>query len=178
MPLPPRPPAAAPPGTPLSQEAALLRGAIQSLRLDRRPADALATLADHRRRFPDGALSTDAQMLKVEALIALGRRSEALVALDDYRLAGEGTGNSLQVTRAELIADHSCPRAIAAFDELLADATSSTLTLERALRGRAICHARTGNRDAATRDWRAYLDRFPDGRFAREARLALENVAR
>ena len=142
----PRPPAVAPPGSALHEEAALLRSAIESLRVDRRPSDALAAVAEHRRRFPSGALATDAQLLRVEALIALGRRQEALVALDDYRLAGESPGGTLQVTRAELLADRNCPEAIATFDDLLASATSSPPTLERALRGRAICHSTHGRR--------------------------------
>jgi hypothetical protein len=169
MPLPARPPATAPPNSVLHEEAALLRSAIESLRVQRRPSDALSAVTEHRRRFPSGALATDAQMLRVEALIALGRRQEALVALDDQRLAGEGPGGTLQVTRAELLADRNCSQAIAAFDDLLASATSSPSTIERALRGRAICHARLGDREAAQADWRAYLRRFPDGRFKEEA---------
>ena len=174
MPLPPRPPVQAPPGSDLHEEAALLRGAIAALRVPRRPSDALAAVTEHRRRFPSGALATDAQMLRVEALIALGRRNEALVALDDYRLAGEGPGGTLQVTRAELLADRNCPEAIAAFDDLLASPASTPPTIERALRGRAICHARQGDREAAQRDWGAYLQRFPAGRFAGEARASLQ----
>ncbi len=173
MPLPARPPATAPPGSALHEEAALLRSAIESLRVHRRPSDALAAVAEHRRRFPSGALATDAQMLRVEALIALGRRQEALVALDDHRLAGEAPGGALQVTRAELLADRNCAEAIAAFDDLLANATSSPTTIERALRGRAICHARLGEREAAQEDWRDYLRRFPAGRFGAEARRNL-----
>jgi TolA-binding protein len=157
----------------LREEAALLRQAIHGLRVARRPSEALARLAEHRRRFPSGALATDAQILRVEALLALGRRGEARVALDDHRLAGEGNGRSLQVTRAELLADRSCSEAIAVFDDLLQDPSASAATIERALRGRAICRARTGNLAAAIRDWENYLTRFPTGRFAAEARRHL-----
>ena len=174
MPLPaPPPPAPVPPPSVLREEARLLRQAIHSLRVAGRPAEALAQVAEHRRRFPAGALGADAQMLRVEALLALGRRNEALVALDDYRLAGEGSGRSLQVTRAELLADRSCAQAIAAFDDLLNDPASALTTIERAQRGRAVCHDRTGNPAAAIRDWQTYLTRFPNGRFAPEAHRRL-----
>jgi hypothetical protein len=171
--LQPRPPA--PPPSALHEEAALLRGAIERLRARGRPDLALAELAAHRARFQAGALAADAQLLRVEALLALGRRREALLALDDPSLAPAraGNGRALAVARAELLADGSCAQAIAAFDDLLDDPAASSDTAERALRGRAVCRDRDGDVAAATRDWQRYLARFPAGRFAREARARL-----
>jgi hypothetical protein len=44
---------------------------------DREPARALDILDDHDRRFPGGALRSEATMLRIEALIAAGRRPDA-----------------------------------------------------------------------------------------------------
>jgi hypothetical protein len=82
-PLAPPPLAAAPlASSPIAAEQALLGQAMRTLR-DRHDArTALAWLARHAERFPDGALASEATMLRIEALLALGRREEALSVLD------------------------------------------------------------------------------------------------
>ncbi len=48
-----------------------------------RPNEALETLSTYERRFPSGTLATEARLTKIELLAAVGRREEALRAIDD-----------------------------------------------------------------------------------------------
>jgi hypothetical protein len=64
-------------------------------------------------------------------------------------------------------------RWFAIFDKALARALPEKLA-ERALRGRAVCRMRGGDRSAAEPDLRAYVQRFPSGKFAARARELLE----
>jgi hypothetical protein len=76
---PPPPPrrevAAADDADALSRELAMLDRARAELAKDPKAAD--ATLATYRKTFPRGALSTEAEVVQIEALLKLGRRSEA-----------------------------------------------------------------------------------------------------
>jgi hypothetical protein len=177
IPLPPPAPASpplalpAPPAAPgLGDEARLVRRALEELRHDHDPAAALASLDEHRARFRRGLLRADAELVRVEALLALDREREALVVLEGFALAT--LPGELQVIRGELRAAHDCGAALADFDRVLAGATSGSL-LERALRGRAVCCLRLGD-PAADGALRAYLARFPQGRFAPEAQKRLQ----
>jgi hypothetical protein len=66
---------------PSVREAALLAVAFRHLRVDRDGATALARLEEHARRFPDGHLQPEAGLARVEALLLLGRRAEAVALL-------------------------------------------------------------------------------------------------
>jgi outer membrane protein assembly factor BamD (BamD/ComL family) len=46
---------------------------------------ALASIAEHRRRFPDGQLSEEREALRVQALSGLGRNEEATRAAAAFR---------------------------------------------------------------------------------------------
>lgn len=56
-----------------------------------KPSRALALLDDHRRKFPHSQLSSERALLRVEALLGLGRREEA-VRLADRLLRSESHG--------------------------------------------------------------------------------------
>lgn len=60
----------------LARELALLDAARSQLAPE--PAKALTTLDDYSRQFPRGAMKTEAAMMRVETLLALGRRDAAL----------------------------------------------------------------------------------------------------
>jgi hypothetical protein len=60
----------------LSEEAALLQRAERAI-AEKRPGLALAILAEHERRFSNGALGEEREVARVLALCALGRVSEA-----------------------------------------------------------------------------------------------------
>ncbi|HYQ41642.1 MAG TPA: hypothetical protein VER11_06735 [Polyangiaceae bacterium] len=60
----------------LAQEVALLARATSSLHAGR-PADALKTLDEYQRRFPNGKLTEERRAARAQALCALGRQGEA-----------------------------------------------------------------------------------------------------
>jgi hypothetical protein len=157
----------------LGAEARLLRRAIESLRVEANPRKTLALLDDYRTGFPEGYLHANAELLKVEALLALDRRSEALTLLEGLPLDGGPRDDERMVTRGELRADADCPAAVRDFDKALARPLPEELA-ERALRGRLVCRLRAGERSIAEPDLRAYLQRFPNGKFAARARELLD----
>ncbi len=74
------PPASA---TGLATERALLDRARADL-LAGEPAEALAAVGTHARRFPRGVLSEERDALRVEALASAGRRDEARAAATKF----------------------------------------------------------------------------------------------
>jgi hypothetical protein len=170
---PPPPALVAPPG-PLS-EPRLLAEARARLQVGHDARGALALVAEHQRRFPRGALALEARITEVESLVVLGRRSEALTVLELLSLDGLPRSAELGVLRGELRAEAGRHRdAIADFTPCADVATCRPETAERALYGRASCRERVGARAAARADLERYLARFPQGRFARAVRAALD----
>ena len=109
-------------------------------------------------------------MLRIDALTALGRRAEALHALDEIDLGRVPGGLQRRLERAELRAAGGRVReALSDFDAVVAQARERG-TLDRALAGRTRAHQRVGDLAAAHADATLYLRRFPDGRFAAQAR--------
>jgi hypothetical protein len=168
--LPPSGAAAAAPDS----EARLVSRALARLHVDGDGAAALALLAEHRRRFPAGALQSEARVAEVQALLRLGRRSQALEVLDRLAVGRLPRGPELAVLRAELRAEaRRCPDAIADFDRCADGARCRPDAEERALYGRASCLGKLGQGAAARADLERYLARFPRGRFATAAARAL-----
>lgn len=158
-----------PPPSQLSQEAQLLNVAMVQLRQRRDGAAALATLNDYVARYPRGMLADEARGARIDALLLLQRKNDALRALEAARLEPVGRGQELLVIRGELRARRDCGSAIRDFELVLERAAPAPLQ-ERALFGRAVCRRRQGDEQGARADADAYLTRFPAGRFEASVR--------
>jgi tetratricopeptide (TPR) repeat protein len=162
--------------SPLVEEARLLGIAIEQLRKQDRPDEALATLHRYFLRHPRGALVGEAEVTRIDALLVAGREGAALAHLDRLHrsgFAGLPRAGELALQRAELLAARARDaEACRAYDELLSTAPPTALH-ERALFGRAGCRGRLGNLAGMRADLRDYLSRFPEGRFAAGAREKL-----
>jgi hypothetical protein len=156
----------------------LLADALASLRARGDATGALALLAEHRRRFPSGALRAEARVAEVEALLSLDRRADALRLLDGLVIERMPRGAELAVLRAELRAQAGrCAEAIIDFDRCAATASCGPAAEERALFGRASCHGKLGQTAAARADLERYLSRFPHGWRSEAVRRAIEEKA-
>lgn len=165
-------------GSTLKDESALLAAALSKLRADQNPSGALESLDEYRLRFPGGVLRDEARVARVDALLALGRRPEALeaiAAIGSKNLGAMPRGLELRALEAELEAEAGhCERAVPLFDALLARPAPGVE--ERSLYGRAACRAKLGEPDGAAADLRRCLERFPAGKFAPAAKRLLETT--
>jgi hypothetical protein len=150
-------------------ESELLQRALEKLRRDHDGASALRLLDEHGARFPGGVLALEAAVTRIDALLMLGQRAEALERLNRLPLARVGRRTELQLLRAELQAEQDCSKALADFDAVLAASASSPFA-ERALYGRATCRFRLGDAAGGRRDLDQYLASYPQGRFANQVR--------
>ena len=157
----------------LSGETPLLGEALTRLRQKHDARGALATLDEYRTRYPSGALKREAEGARIDALLLLGRNDEALAELRALTFRPTGRDQELRLIRGELSAATNCADAVADFDRVLDEKTSLPL-VERALHGRAACRLRLGDQAGAIQDLSEYLRRFPDGRFAPEARRIID----
>jgi hypothetical protein len=73
--LTPRPPKHPVDADALARESVLIDRARSEVKSD--PETALKTLAEHKQTFPGGPLTREAELVRVEALLRLGRREEA-----------------------------------------------------------------------------------------------------
>ncbi len=163
--------------SPLAIESRLLGQALLALRQDRDPKLALQRLDDYASRFPRGSLHDEAQAARVDALILLGKRSDALAVLEKTSFARLPRGGELTVLRGELrAAGGRCRDAMSDFAHIVEGAGSGEVA-ERALYGQGICRAHLGDLNGATADLRAYISRFPGGRFQNAAEQALRSFS-
>lgn len=164
-----------PPESDLAIESRLLGLVIRELRQNKDPKQALSRLDAYASRFPSGLLQDEAQAARVDALLLLGRRAEALGILEQTSFARLPRGGELRVLRGELrAASGRCKDALADF----AISTAMTADVaERALYGQGMCRAHLGDIATAEADLRAYLARFPSGRFRDSAQITLRNLS-
>jgi hypothetical protein len=169
--------AAAPTGlTGLTGESRMLQAAIEQLNVRGNATSALAQLDAYSETFPHGVLAREAEVARVDALLRLGRDAEALGLLDaasERNFEGYPRPAQLRVLRGELLATLGrCSEAIPIFSGALSDAQTGQAS-ERALYGRANCRATLGEGAASRADLETYLELYPQGHFAAEARRAL-----
>jgi hypothetical protein len=159
-----------PSGDGLAEER-LLAAAVRALRAQSDARSALTALNEYQARYPRGRLSVEASVLRVDALTALNRSSEALRVLDRLDLGDIPGRPARQVQRGELRASGGrWQEALADFEWVLSHAISQDQSLaERALWGRADCRAHLGDQAGARSDAEDYVRRFATGRFAAQA---------
>jgi hypothetical protein len=87
-PQPPKPARESRPRPTWSEETRRLFAATARLRRQGDAPGALAEIEAYLRRFPGGVLTTEAQVLRIDALLALGRRADARSALERLDLTG------------------------------------------------------------------------------------------
>jgi len=157
-------------------ESQLLSSAMSRWRQQHDPEAALRLLEEFTERFPKAVLRPEAEHLRVNLLVSLNRRREALDALDQYELKQETPrALELRVLRAELRARSGrCTEAVADFSAALGNAQGPLH--ERALYGRYRCHIQLGDASAAKSDREDYLLRFPSGRFAEPLKKELPSA--
>jgi hypothetical protein len=121
---------------------AQLAAALERLRAGKDAGGALALLDEHRRRFPGGALGDEARVVRVEALLALGRSREALEELEELPGPLLERSRRLRVVRGELRAAHGrCPQAREDFAAVAQGEGAGEEISLRVERGRAACAA-------------------------------------
>ena len=165
----------------LAMETRLIRGAIIRLRRERDPAGALAQLDDYLARFPRGTLSAEARGARVDALLLLDRRQDALAALTGLPLGDSARDQELRTIRGELRSAVDCTQALADFDSVLrspdgAGSAVDSAVMERAFHGTVVCHLRAGQVTKARQEADRYLRQFPLGRFAAEMEQARDDA--
>ena len=176
VPLAPATPAATKPVAvvPMSRtvlgDQALFGQAMRKLRMENDPSAALSALQEHAQVYPRSSLRGERNALEVEALLALHRDRDALARLDTMALDELPRSGERLVVRGELrAAARRWQEASADFDQALTRVTGSPTWHERALWGRGAARLRCGEREAGMADLERYLDKYPSGRFARQA---------
>jgi hypothetical protein len=157
-------------------EAALVATMFRALHAEHDPARALALAEGHARAFPDGELTVEATAARVEALLALGRRSQALEILDGVSDDAAATSPARTLLRGELrLAGGRC--ALALRDFVVVESAKSGGGANdlgsRAFLGHGTCSARLGDLAGARASFARYLEISPTGPAAGEARRFL-----
>jgi outer membrane protein assembly factor BamD (BamD/ComL family) len=155
----------------------MLGRALHALHQEHDATSALASLTAYEQRFPHGLLGEEAQAARVDALLALQRRSEALAVLDGTPFVRLARGGELRVVRGELRAASSrCREAVDDFTWAL-EHQPTTEMVERALYGQGVCRMKLHDPEGARANFDDYLQRFPSGRFVEAARANLKSLS-
>jgi hypothetical protein len=161
----------------LAVESRLLGLALRELRQTHDARQALVRLDEYSARFPAGLLNEEAQAARVDALLLLGRRAEALTLLEKTTFTRLPRGGELTVLRGELrAASGRCRDALPDFAASVSNGSTAEVA-ERGLYGQGMCRAHLGDLAGAESDLRAYLNRFPSGRFRTSAQATLRNLS-
>lgn len=133
------------------------------LRIDKNADLALQRLDDFAVTFPASSLHSEAQLARVEALIATSKYGEAARVLEHVNPSSNSLRRMVRVTRGELLVkQHACEQAVVEFDTVIAENRQDVFD-ERALYGRASCRLAFGDVDRARSDLARYLERHPNG---------------
>ena len=139
--------------------AKVLSEAIHALRAQHSPGAALLLLDRHATALAKSVFAHEALLLRVEALLVLGRKSEVLRILEGAVLADVAASRSLLVTRGELRATaNRCADSLGDFELVLAKARQAD---RQALFGRAMCRGKLGDSAGARADVERYRREFP-----------------
>lgn len=104
-------------GSSMTSELALYEKARLEAKALGKPSLALTTLDEHTRRFPGGVLRSEVAFTRIDLLSQLGRRAEALAAIDEslHGALGQERAGDLQAMRAGLLAaNRECAAALEA----------------------------------------------------------------
>jgi TolA-binding protein len=138
-------------------------------------AGALATLEEHRRRFPNGALSAEVNASYVSLLVRVGRGAEALS--ESERLlqssAGAERAYELRLLRGNLLRKSGN---LEAAQGEYAKAEQATGARADATYYNGVCLEGLGRKDEAVATYRRYLDRAPSGAHAADAKQRLDGL--
>ena len=160
----------------LAAESRLLGVALHQLRQEHDAVASLRSLDSYTTQFPQGALTEEAQAARVDALLSLSRRTEALKLLDTTQFVRLGRAGELAVTRGELRAAAGRYRDAQADFAAVLRGAPATQVAERALYGQAMCRAYQHDTTGARADLQDYLTRFPAGRFVPSVKKALASL--
>jgi hypothetical protein len=169
VPAPLAPPASQPVAPSGLSEERLLAMAVRAMRTEKDARSALGTLDEYERHYPRGRFSAEADILRIDALTAVNRREDALIALDGLDLSHIPGALERHLQRAELrkrVGRWSEARSD--FDWVLSHGPEHDL-FERALWGKVECEQKEGRLGEARVEAASYLHRFPRGQFAAQA---------
>jgi hypothetical protein len=125
-------------GQGVGAELALYEKARLEARALGNPAAALRTLEQHRQRFGSGSLGTEVAMTRIELLVASGRSTEALAAVDEalQSSAARERSGDLHAVRGDLLrGGGDCAGALVEYGK----AEAAGVRTSRLARGRALC---------------------------------------
>lgn len=165
-------PAAVP--QPADNEQASLGEAMRRLRQGHDATGALALLDQLEASHPRSSLALERSNLQVEALLALGRESEALLRLDGMALDALPRSAERYLLRGELRArSRRWSEARDDFEHALSAGAGMPNWHERALWGRGVARMRAGDRAGGEADLKDYLTTYPRGQHAAKAQRLL-----
>ena len=137
-----------------------LKQVVRALRIERTPGYALALLDRYAGELVGNTFAEEALLLRVEAMLALGQRTQVLRLLDGISLAEVAASRALLITRGELRSrENRCAEAIGDFDLALNKAQPPP---KRALLGRAACKQNLGDEAGGRADFERYHREYPD----------------
>ncbi|HEY3451380.1 MAG TPA: FecR domain-containing protein [Myxococcales bacterium] len=144
------------------------------------PAGALTAFGAYRARFPTGDNRQDVDLSALEATLALGDSKRSLIEASFFLGAYPASERVRQVRRIRADLEREagdCTSALADY-QLLLTSDPRGAEAEEAWFGAASCDARQGRASAARERLQRYLQLFPTGKHAAQARETLEKSSR
>ena len=137
------------------------------------PAGAAEAFAEHRVRFPQGALSPEVALSQIEAHLGLARFGEALGEMNAFaaRYPDSERLGEIRFLRATVLRDRDeCGEALPDYVSLIGAPKHG----DDALYYAAYCEQVIGQTEGARRRLTQYLAKFPNGKHREQARAALK----